>query len=69
MYLTVVNGRFTEQNNKSDMHNDKTKAVVAWDLNLGHLYKANMVTELPEIQCYTLTLLIGKITNIYTDYN
>lgn len=48
MYLEAVRGRFTEQKSKSDMESDKTKAVVAWLRSLGHLVKANTVTEFPK---------------------
>ena len=33
MYRIAVNGILNEQNNRSDMHKDKTNAVVAWPLN------------------------------------
>lgn len=33
MYRIAVSGILNEQNNKSDMHSESTKAVVAWPLN------------------------------------
>ena len=45
---TAVNGKLKEQKSKSEMHNDRTNAVVGWFLILGDFIKARIVTEFPE---------------------
>lgn len=44
---TAVSGKLKEQNSKSEMHNDKTKAVVGWCRIFGDRNKAMMVIKLP----------------------
>lgn len=47
IYRIAVNGILNEQNNKSDMHSDRTKAVVACPLNFWCCSNAIIVMRLP----------------------
>lgn len=47
MYRIAVNGRLNEQKSKSDMHNDKTNAVVACPLSFWCCSNATMVIKFP----------------------
>lgn len=47
MYLTAVSGMLNEQNIRSEMHSDKTNAVVACARNFGFNTSATIVVKLP----------------------
>jgi hypothetical protein len=48
------------QNKRSDIHSDKTNAVVACDRNFGHRVSAKIVTKLPEKTSFRM---IGVLKN------
>lgn len=69
IYRTAVSGILNEQNNKSDIHSDKTNDVVACPLNFGFKSNATIVVKFPNRKNELKNIFQHKICAINTNYS